>query len=219
LQTPPHIAPVWYFTPFYSMLRATTGTFVQLLLACMAAAAVGSLVLGRLNSKIKESAIAVAVFASLVAALMFYGVSNWLAIGVMVSALITTGLIRTPVAHTLALLALTVAATLLNIFDAKFWGVVVMGGAVLILFALPWLDRSPVRSIRYRPAFHVYMYTVFVLGFFVLGYYGVQPPSLIGSILSMAFTFYYFGFFLLMPFWSQMGTFKTVPDRVTFEAH
>jgi ubiquinol-cytochrome c reductase cytochrome b subunit len=219
LQTPSHIAPVWYFTPFYSMLRATTGTFVQLLLSCMAAAAAGSLVLGRLNNKAQEAAVALLVFTVLVAAIMLYGVTNWLAIAVIVAAVVTTGLIKTPVSHTLALLAVTAAATLLNVFDAKFWGVVVMGGAVIILFALPWLDRSPVRSIRYRPPFHVYMYGIFVLGFFVLGYYGVQPPSVIGNVLSMAFTFYYFGFFLLMPFWSQMGTFKTVPDRVTFEPH
>lgn len=219
LQTPSHIAPVWYFTPFYSMLRATTGAFVQLLLACMASAAIGSVVLGRLNNKFIESALALIVFVILVVALMVYGISNWLAIVVIGVALLVTGLIKTSVVHTLALLALMIAATLLNTFDAKFWGVVVMGGAVLILFALPWLDRSPVKSIRYRPTFHIAMYAVFVLGFFVLGYYGVQPPSLIGNILSMAFTFYYFGFFLLMPFWSQIGKFKTVPDRVKFNAH
>ncbi len=61
--------------------------------------------------------------------------------------------------------------------DAKFWGVVVMGGAVIILFFLPWLDHSPVKSIRYRPGWHKYVYGVFVVDFVVLGYLGVQPPS------------------------------------------
>ncbi len=47
--------------------------------------------------------------------------------------------------------------------DAKFWGVLVMGGAVIILFFLPWLDHSPVKSIRYRPSWHKYVYGVFVI--------------------------------------------------------
>ncbi len=51
-----------------------------------------------------------------------------------------------------------VAIALLKTFDAKFWGVVVMGGAVIILFFLPWLDHSPVKSIRYRPTWHKYVY-------------------------------------------------------------
>jgi ubiquinol-cytochrome c reductase cytochrome b subunit len=219
LKTPPHIAPVWYFTPFYSMLRATTDTFVQLLLSGMGAAAVGSLVLGRLGDKRKEAAVAVVVGAALMGAIMFAGVPAWLAIGVIVAAMAATGFMKTPVIHTLALLAVAVAAALLNTFDAKFWGVVVMGGAVIILFGLPWLDRSPVKSIRYRPQWHVYLYAIFVVGFIVLGYYGVQAPSTQGAVLSTIFTLYYFGFFLLMPFWSQMGTPKPVPDRVTFSAH
>ena len=58
-------------------------------------------------------------------------------------------------------------------FDAKFWGVVVMGGAVIILFFLPWLDHSPVKSIRYRPSWHKWLYGVFVINFLVLGYLGI----------------------------------------------
>jgi quinol-cytochrome oxidoreductase complex cytochrome b subunit len=52
--------------------------------------------------------------------------------------------------------------------DAKFWGVVVMGGAVIILFFLPWLDTCPVKSIRYRPDWHKYLYAVFVINFLIL---------------------------------------------------
>jgi ubiquinol-cytochrome c reductase cytochrome b subunit len=103
--------------------------------------------------------------------------------------------------------------------DAKFWGVMVMGGAVIILFFLPWLDYSPVKSIRYRPDWHKYVYAVFVINFLILGYLGVKPPSPIGERVSQVGTLFYFGFFLLMPWWSKLGTFKQVPDRVTFTPH
>ena len=115
-------------------------------------------------------------------------------------------------------IAVALVAGMLAI-DAKFWGVVVMGGAVIILFFLPWLDTSPVKSIRYRPDWHKVLYAVFVLNFFVLGYLGVQPPSPIGERVSQVGTLFYFGFFLLMPWWSRLGTFKPVPDRVVFAAH
>ena len=94
-----------------------------------------------------------------------------------------------------------------------------MGGAVMILFFLPWLDRSLTKSIRYRPDWHKYFYGVFVFFFLVLGYLGSQPPSAAGNIVSQIGTLVYFGFFLLMPWWSRVGTFKAVPDRVTFAAH
>ena len=117
------------------------------------------------------------------------------------------------------LVAAAVLIFLLKIFDAKFWGVVVMGGAVVILFFLPWLDHSPVKSIRYRPSWHKYVYAVFVVFFLWLGYLGIQPPSDMGTLVAQAGTLFYFGFFLLMPWWSRLGTPKAVPDRVTFHAH
>jgi ubiquinol-cytochrome c reductase cytochrome b subunit len=115
--------------------------------------------------------------------------------------------------------AAVVVVFLLKSFDAKFWGVVVMGAAVLILFVLPWLDRSPVKSIRYRPDWHKYVYAIFVFFFLVLGYLGSQPPSASGNYISQIGTLVYFGFFLLMPWWSRVGTFKPVPNRVTFKSH
>ncbi|MFN7835990.1 MAG: cytochrome b [Burkholderiaceae bacterium] len=133
LKTPSHIAPVWYFTPFYSILRANTFNFF------------------------------------------------WL--------------------------------------DAKFWGVVFMGAAVVILFFLPWLDKSPVRSIRYRPGLHKVIYGVFMVAFVVLGYLGTKPPSSAGEVISQVCTLIYFGFFLGMPFWSKLGRFKAVPERVVYHAH
>ncbi len=129
LKTPPHIAPVWYFTPYYSILRAMVWPFF------------------------------------------------WI--------------------------------------DAKVWGVVAMGVSTLIFFFLPWLDRSPVKSIRYRPALHKYIYAVFVACFLILGYLGTLPPTDGRTLVSQICTLLYFAFFLGMPWWSRMGTFKPVPERVT----
>ncbi len=80
--------------------------------------------------------------------------------------------------------------------EAKFWGVLVMGGSVVVLFFMPWLDCSPVKSIRYRPAFHKTILIVFVVVFLVLGYLGVQPPSPVGEKVSQLGTLLYFAFFL-----------------------
>ncbi|MDB5878045.1 MAG: cytochrome [Variovorax sp.] len=173
LKTPNHIAPVWYFTPFYSMLRAITSEMMYALIACVVLAAVYGVWKSRL-------------------AVIFKGAIVIAAVG---------------------------AIALMLSIDAKFWGVVVMGGAVIILFFLPWLDHSPVRSIRYRPSWNKYLYGVFVINFVILGYLGVQPPSPIGERVSQIGTLFYFGFFLLMPWWSRLGNFKPVPDRVTFAAH
>ena len=172
LKTPPHIAPVWYFTPFYSMLRATTSDFLPWLWGFIAIM-LGLLFVRSKSMKVKGVAVAVAV-----------------------------------------ILALGFA-----FIDAKFWGVVVMGGSVVIFFFLPWLDQSPVKSIRYRPGFHKTLLILFVIAFAVLGYLGIQPPSPVGSIISQIGTILYFAFFLAMPIWSQIGTFKPVPERVTFTPH
>ena len=172
-KTPPHIAPVWYFTPFYSMLRATTDDMVNVLAVIIGLAAVLNLVKGKGDGKTKVAGLVVAA--------------------------VVIGLLKT--------------------FEAKFWGVAVMGGAVVILAGLPWFDKSPVKSIRYRPGWHKIVYGVFVVNFCILGYLGVQPPSEIGNVVSQVGTLLYFGFFVLMPVWSQLGTFKPVPDRVTFKPH
>jgi ubiquinol-cytochrome c reductase cytochrome b subunit len=94
-----------------------------------------------------------------------------------------------------------------------------MGGGVVIMFFLPWLDNSQVKSIRYRPDWHKVLYAVFVINFGVLGYLGTLPPSDIGGRVSQLGTLFYFGFFLLMPWWSSVGRFKTPPDRVIYHAH
>jgi ubiquinol-cytochrome c reductase cytochrome b subunit len=127
LQTPPHIAPVWYFTPFYAMLRAVPS---------------------------------------------FAG--------------------------------------------TQVWGVLVMGASIVILFFVPWLDRSPVHSIRYRGPIYKIMLTIFVLSFIALGVCGLKPPAGIYPNLAKICTILYFAFFLLMPWYTRLDRVKPVPERVTF---
>ena len=130
LTTPPHIAPVWYFTPFYSILRAVTYPLFGL--------------------------------------------------------------------------------------DAKFWGVVAMGASVVIIAFLPWLDRSPVKSIRYKGPIFKTALVIFIISFVILGYLGVKPPSPLYTAVSQVCSVLYFAFFLLMPWYSQLDKCKPVPERVNF---
>jgi ubiquinol-cytochrome c reductase cytochrome b subunit len=129
LKTPPHIAPVWYFTPFYAMLRAVTISMLGL--------------------------------------------------------------------------------------PAKFWGVVVMGSAIAILFVLPWLDKSPVKSIRYKGWMSKLALVLFALAFVGLGYLGSIETTGSRKMWAQILTFVYFGFFLLMPIYSKLDKTKPVPERVT----
>jgi ubiquinol-cytochrome c reductase cytochrome b subunit len=126
LQTPPHIAPVWYFTPFYAMLRAVPS---------------------------------------------FAG--------------------------------------------TQVWGVLVMGASIVVLFFVPWLDRSPVNSIRYRGPIYKIMLTIFVLSFIALAVCGLKPPSGIYPTLAKVCTVLYFAFFLLMPWYTKFDSVKQVPERIT----
>lgn len=124
LKTPDHIAPVWYFTPFYSVLRAVPD---------------------------------------------------------------------------------------------KFWGFVAFAASVAIPFILPWLDRSPVRSWRYRgPITRVWL-VVFVASFIILGVLGVKAPTEGRTLLAQICSIIYFAFFLTMPVWSSMDKTKPVPERVTMD--
>lgn len=129
LKTPEHIAPVWYYTPFYAMLRAAT--------------------------------------------FPLFGI------------------------------------------DAKFWGLVVMAGAILIPAALPWLDKSAVKSIRYKGRISKFMLGVLVTSFIVLGYLGTIPPSGPATMTAQIATVAYFSYFLLMPWYTVRERTKPVPDRVT----
>ncbi len=171
--TPEHIAPVWYFTPFYSMLRATTAEFTWALVAFAVIFAIG----------------------------LFFSKN-------------TRGIWK--IIWPVLLIAVAIA---LRVFDAKFWGVVVMGGTVVILGFLPWLDKSPVRSIRYRPTWHKLVYAVFMINFVILGYIGTQAPNDLLNLISQISTVIYLAFFFFMPIWSRLGTCKEVPERVNFKPH
>ncbi len=126
LKTPDHIAPVWYFTPFYAMLRAVP-----------------------------------------------------------------------------------------PMFGSQFPGVVVMFAAILIMFFLPWLDRSPVKSIRYKGMPSKIALAIFAVAFVVLAYLGLQPSTPIATLMAQIFTVLYFLFFLLMPIYTKLEATKPVPERVT----
>ncbi len=102
-----------------------------------------------------------------------------------------------------------------SFLGTQVWGVLVMGGAVLILFGLPWFDKSPVRSIRYRPMLHKVMIALFAITFVLLGYLVTRPGTGTLTWIARGLTLFYFLFFLTMPVWSRMGSFKQVPDRVT----
>jgi ubiquinol-cytochrome c reductase cytochrome b subunit len=97
----------------------------------------------------------------------------------------------------------------------KLLGVMIMGGAVLILFLLPWLDRSPVRSIRYRGPLSKLLVAIFVVGFISLAWLGLQSGSEMQTLMARIFTAYYFAYFLLMPFWTRWDSVRPVPERVT----
>ena len=100
-------------------------------------------------------------------------------------------------------------------FGSQFPGVLAMGAAILILFALPWLDRSPVKSIRYRSPVYKWVLGVFVISFIMLGWLGVQPVTPLNALLARVFTALYFAFFILMPWYTSIGKTKEVPERVT----
>ena len=104
---------------------------------------------------------------------------------------------------------------MLRAIPDKLAGVIVMFAAVLILFFVPWLDRSPVKSIRYRGWPSKVMVAGLVVSFVWLGYIGANPPTDTLTAIGQILTAFYFFFFLAMPWWSRMGKTKPVPDRVT----
>ena len=101
------------------------------------------------------------------------------------------------------------------LFGSQFPGVLAMFAALGVFFLLPWLDRSPVKSIRYRSPIYKWILGTFVVSFIVLGWLGVQPVTPLYVLLARIFTILYFAFFILMPWFSTLGKTKEVPERVT----
>jgi len=98
----------------------------------------------------------------------------------------------------------------------KLWGAILMAGAVALPLFLPWLDRSRVKSIRYRGWIYKLALTLFAISFMVLGYLGMQPVEPIFVLAARIFSVIYFGFFLLMPYYTTIDKTKPVPDRVIY---
>jgi len=171
LQTPTHIKPLWYFTPFYSILRATTE---QMVLYILTPLVIFMAVLTFVSVRARRARIAtVAVAAALL--LGFY------------------------------------------LYEAKVWGVVLMGLSLGLLFLLPWLDRAPVKSVRYRGWMFKTALALFVAAFVMLGWLGTQPASGIKVVLAQLGTVVYFLFFLLMPWYTTFDRTRPVPERVTWK--
>ena len=97
----------------------------------------------------------------------------------------------------------------------KLLGVVAMGGAIAVLFVLPWLDRSPVKSMRYKGWMSKIWLVVFCISFVILGVLGVLAPTPERTLVARICTTLYFAYFLLMPFYTRMEKTKPVPERVT----
>ncbi len=104
---------------------------------------------------------------------------------------------------------------ILRAVPSKLGGVIAMGAAIAVLFLIPWLDRSPVRSIRYKGILSKIALTVFAISFIVLGYLGATPATPTATIMARVFTILYFLFFLLMPFYTAIEKCKQPPERVT----
>jgi ubiquinol-cytochrome c reductase cytochrome b subunit len=168
LKTPPHIAPVWYFTPYYSILRAVTEDFMWVLAA-----------------------------------------------GVIGYAVLLTMTVRNDLLKLALFVATAIVVVLLFRIDPKVWGVVLMGAASMIFFLLPWLDRSPVKSIRYKGTLSKTALAVFVIVFLILGYLGTLTVTEGRTLLAQFCTLLYFAFFLLMPWYSRMDKTRPEPERVT----
>jgi len=183
LKTPPHIAPVWYFTPYYSILRAVTEDFMLILAAGVVAFAILIWVTTR-DKRVRYTT--------------------------MVIGFIVVMLMKGPA------MDFKLGSTVLSLpFEAKIWGVVLMGVSTLVFFLLPWLDQSPVKSIRYKGALCRSALGIFVITFLILGYLGTLTVTEGRTLAAQVFTLIYFAFFLLMPWYTRMDKTKPEPERVT----
>lgn len=122
--------------------------------------------------------------------------------------------IKTP-EHIAPVWYLTPYYAILRAIPDKLLGVIAMAAAIFMLFLLPWLDRSPVKSIRYRGPLYKFALAVFVVSFAGLGYLGTQAPTDLLKLLAQIFSVTYFLFFVLMPWYTKVDKTRPVPERVT----
>jgi len=124
--------------------------------------------------------------------------------------------LKTP-EHIVPLWYFTPFYAVLRAIPDKLFGVIGMGMAIVVLFLLPWLDRSKVRSIRYRGPYFRIALTLFVISFVALGYLGTQPATDLYTLLARIFTILYFAFFIFMPIYTTFDKDKAVPEKVTYQ--
>jgi ubiquinol-cytochrome c reductase cytochrome b subunit len=108
---------------------------------------------------------------------------------------------------------------ILRAVPSKLFGVLLMGAAVLAFFFVPWLDRSRVKSIRYRGWLYRGFLFAFAISFLALGYLGLQPATPAYTNAARVFAVVYFAFFILMPWYTKADQTRPVPERVTYHAH
>ena len=105
---------------------------------------------------------------------------------------------------------------ILRAIPDKFFGVIAMGMSIVVWFLLPWLDRSPVKSIRYKGWMFKLALFLFAISMLGLGYLGMQPATPLYTNIARVLSVIYFAFFLLMPLYSKIDKTKPVPERVTY---
>jgi len=122
--------------------------------------------------------------------------------------------LKTP-EHIVPLWYFTPFYAILRAVPDKFLGVMGMGGAIVVLFLLPWLDKGKVKSIRYRGGIYKTALAIFIISFIALGYLGTQPATPVLTNFARLFSVLYFAFFILMPWYTRIDKTKPVPERVT----
>jgi ubiquinol-cytochrome c reductase cytochrome b subunit len=105
--------------------------------------------------------------------------------------------------------------SILRAIPSKLGGVMAMGASIVVLFLLPWLDRCPVKSIRYRSPLFKIALTFFIISFLGLGVLGTKPVTETYTMMARIFSVIYFSFFLLLPIFSSVEITKPVPERLT----
>lgn len=156
-----------------------------------------------------------AIFLMIFSLVMFYAPGMW---GYFLehNNFIQADPLKTP-AHIAPLWYFTPFYAILRAIPDKLLGVVAMGASIFVWFLLPWLDRSPVKSIRYKGWMYKIALFLFVISFFGLGYLGMQPATPTFTFIARILTVIYFAFFILMPFYTAWDKTKPTPERVNYK--